>query len=105
VRTQQRDGSTVTIGATLGDAPSGSGVLQPGGIPFTFTRTATGTYVLRFDTRIVPVAAFANPATGGYVAIINLMSAGFVQAFMFNNAWAPVNGNVSILIDALDKRT
>lgn len=66
MRTTQRDqaGGIITFGATVADAASGSGVAQPGGIPFTFTRQAAGTYYYRFS-KVALLTALAVPASAG----------------------------------------
>jgi hypothetical protein len=87
MRSAQRDqGGTLTFGAGVADAPSGSGVAQPGGIPFTFTRTATGVYDYRISGRLVPLSVNANPnyLNGNHAAVSGL-GPGFFSIATYNN--------------------
>jgi hypothetical protein len=106
MRTSQRDqGGVVTFDAAVSDAPSGSGVGQPGGIPFAFTRIATGTYRLNFDPRLTPIAAGANATATAYNASAVNLAAGTAQVTLGNAAFAGTNGSFSFSITARDART
>lgn len=106
MRTTQRDqAATTTFGAAVSDAPSGSGVAQPGSVPFTFTRTGTGVYAYRFDTRLMPVTVnpTANSATGHSAATGSFAPGAFNVTTLASNA--PANGSHYWSCTALDKRT
>lgn len=108
MRTTQRDqGLPATLSATVNDAASGSGVFQPGSVPFVFTRTAAGLYTLNFDTRIRAVAASVNPTVGlGYMGIAWPQGNGSVQVNTFQVTTPSTNfsGTFNIIASVLDKR-
>lgn len=86
--------STMTLSGRVLDAASGVGLAQPGNIPFSFTRTATGIYVIRFAG--LPVfAAFMTPAGGGRCNLIQNQNSpyGTFQAEITNDAGVAQNGN------------
>jgi hypothetical protein len=63
MRTARRDQiGTTALDAYITDAASGSGVAS--GVPFTFTRTGTGTYQVNFDVRTIANTVVAE--NGGW---------------------------------------
>lgn len=106
MRTAQRDQSgTITLSASVPDLPSGSGVLQPGAVPFTFTRVSAGVYEMRFDTRILPIAGSAALTTGVGFAILAVPNPGLVRVATYGSGGALTNVSFSFVVTAVDKRT
>jgi hypothetical protein len=102
MKTAQR---ALTLATLIVDAPSGGGVFLPDGVPYTFTRTGTGAYTVKFDPRIVAVAALATVTFGTAFAVAALSSGGVsVQGYLSNTA-APANVNFYLQLTAIDKRT
>lgn len=105
MRSRDRDrNTTVTFGASIVDAASGSGLAQPGNIPFTFTRGSTGVYTLYFDPRLIPIHGVANP-TSVTLCRFSSMSAGVATAVLENPAGTLANGSFRFSITAYDRRT
>jgi hypothetical protein len=68
VRSTERDqAGIVRFGAMVADAASGSGVAQPGAVPFTFARTGTGAYQITVDPRLTVLTGIANGNDTGVV--------------------------------------
>jgi hypothetical protein len=105
MRTTQRDqGGTTTFAASVIDAASGSGVAQPGAVPFTFTRTGAGSYTVNFDTRLTPVAPVVVPADKA-VSRCSGGAPGTFNVFVESPPGTFVNGSWRFSCTALDKRT
>jgi hypothetical protein len=106
MRTAQRDqGGTTTFGAVVSDAPSGSGVAQPGSVPFTFIRTGPGVYTYKLDPRINVLDATAS-AVGASLATVPDWGSGRLQI----NTYLPTTGAANStahhwIATAMDKRT
>lgn len=105
MRTTQRDqGGTSTFSASFTDAPSGSGIAQPGGVPFTFIRAQTGVYDIRFDTALSMVNVTASPnalTVNGVTVQLNPPGSFRVYTLLNNVA---TNGGAFWTCTALDKR-
>jgi hypothetical protein len=87
MRTTQRDqGGTLSFGADVTDAASGAGVAQPGGIPFTFTRTGAGQYTYNIDPALRAVTVTANVWSGqGNGTAVATVGQGTFSLLTFNN--------------------
>lgn len=99
-------GSTLVFGALDADAASGSGVAQPGNIPYVWQRAATGQYTYTIDSRIKVTAVHVTvdgsvAVSGGYSSII---SGGFTINTFQNNT-TPLNSPRAWTCYAIDKRT
>jgi hypothetical protein len=107
MRTAQRDqDGFITFGMSIADAASGGGVAQPGGVAYTFTRTATGTYQFQFDVRLTAVHYETSPWITVYIAAASTSSGpGSVTVFTTSAGGTATNGNFRLTITALDKRT
>jgi hypothetical protein len=102
MKTAQR---ALILATLIADAPSGGGVFQPDGVPYTFTRTGTGAYAVKFDPRIVAVAAFATVTFGTAFAITQTSIGGVsVQGYLSSTA-TPANVSFYLQLNAIDKRT
>jgi hypothetical protein len=100
VRTTQRDqGRTTFAGFFDGTVASGSGVA--GDVPYTFLRTATGDYTIRFDVAILPLSCVVG-STSGWAAPI---SWGPGTARMQSYSGAGVANNTQITFSVSGKRT
>jgi hypothetical protein len=97
--------ATISFGARCADVPSGSGVAQPGAIPFTYTRTAAGQYAYRFDARILALAVLANADYQiANQAATALAASGTFALVTYNNN-VPTSAPHTWTCTALDKRT
>lgn len=93
MRTVARDqGNTVVMTGYFDgiNAASGSGFAQPDGIPFIWTRTGTGAYALKFDSRLMPTAIQAS--AGGAFNYATVGGPGAAGAVTFQTVDANNNG-------------
>jgi hypothetical protein len=102
MKTAQR---ALILATLIADAPSGGGVFQPDGVPYTFTRTGTGVYQVKFDPRIVAVAAFATVYFGAAFAITQASAGGVVVQGYSSSTGTPGNVTFYLQVNAIDKRT
>lgn len=107
MRTTQRDqGGMTTFSASIVDAASGSGIAQPGGIPFRWVQSVTGQYNYNFDLRLTPVAMTVSQALGNLNAgTTNLGPGQFQVATTLANTGAAYSGAHRWTCTAIDKRT
>lgn len=95
MRTLQRDQTgLITFSAGWADVASGNGLALPG-VPFTYTRTSTGVYVFRFDSRLVPVVVTANgnASTSHSVTVFGAGPGTFAVQGLASNVAANTAGN------------
>jgi hypothetical protein len=107
MRSGERDhGGTIQFGGHLVDAASGSGVAQPGSIPWTFTRTAPGSYTINFDTALTVLAVSAVPTTaiGNQVSCGGVPGAGTFITRTFDSAGTASNATHDWTCTARDGR-
>jgi hypothetical protein len=106
MRTSQRDqGGTITFAGNAVDGPTASGVAQPGAIPFTAVRNATGNYTVRFDPRIVPLSANGNATNNFQFAAGGVLGAGVLVFTLIDANGLAGNASFAFTCTALDKRT
>jgi hypothetical protein len=105
MKTRQQDqGRLIQCGAYVPDAAAGSGVFQPGSIPFTSTRIGTGSYRIDFDGRILPRTASSGAAGATNGARVFSFAAGTMTTNTYNNNTL-TNDAQNISMVALDRRT
>jgi hypothetical protein len=107
MRSTQRDITAYAIfSASVLDAASGFGLAQPGNIPFTFTRTATGIYVYNFSPRLRALSGSISHQSGGVnnEATLDSFAAGSFRAIMGQSTGSLFNFNHSWTITARDGR-
>lgn len=106
MRSTYRDhGGTITFNGAFADAASGSGLAQPGGIPFVFVRQSAGIYIVNIDPAILPIAGQAT--TDGSVstyAQADSFQAGLFRLVSRNDTGTPTNGNMRFAVTARDGR-
>jgi hypothetical protein len=106
MRTTQRDqGGTITFAGTAVDGPTASGVAQPGSIPFTVVRNATGSYTVRFDRRLMTLAVNANCTNNYLLAAGGSVGAGGFAMTLLDVNGAVGNANFGFTCTVLDRRT
>jgi len=104
MRTTQRDqDGLTTFSASVADAASGSG-LATGGIPYTFTRTGTGTYLFNFDARLIATVGVASTAGTSFIAMVNAVGAGALTITTWSGAGTNANAPFRFTVTAIDKR-
>lgn len=106
MRTAQRDqaGLATRMEGYVADAPSGSGVSS--GIPYIWTRSSTGTYDFRFDTRIRAIGAVATCSDYTRVAMSGGPTYGMITiSRTIGNTGVAENGGFSFAIFCQDKRS
>lgn len=104
MRTQQRDqGGLTTFSGPIADAAAGAGVA--GGVSFTFTRTGTGVYAIKFDVRLMPTSVATNPTVTALAAQAGAQLPGSITVWLYTSTFAATNGNFTFSVTALDKRT
>jgi hypothetical protein len=98
MRTAQRDQSgLVTFTGAFASGPSGSGVAYPG-VPYTFTRTGTGAYTIRFDAALQPLTVVCT-TNSGQIALA-AVGPGLLQVGTYNTTGAAFDGSVHFTITA-----
>lgn len=103
MRSRARDVSPVIqFSLNIVDAVSGSGIAQPGSIPFAFTRVSTGVYGINLDGRLRPIQAQVTPAFTRQVSVA--VDVGFIQVVVTDSTGAVANGNFNVSVTAIDKR-
>ena len=107
MRSTDRDKTgTVTFGDRIVDGASGAGVSQPGNIPYSWSRVATGQYNVRFDVRLTPVVVMASGADNqGAIGAPTTGVPGLFNIYLLSTAGVGVNANSRWTCTALDKRT
>jgi hypothetical protein len=105
MRTARRDQiGTTALDAYITDAASGSGVAS--GVPFTFTRTGTGTYQVNFDVRLNPRAVVATANDINRVLMAGGLAPGtFTVIRTIANTVVAENGGWFFVCTCIDKRT
>jgi hypothetical protein len=105
MRSTQKDADNFIIcGSHVSDAASGSGLMQPGGIPFVFTRTGTGQYLINFDSRITPIHIEATGQSGASPWALPTWLPGAISIIAVNASGAPFNSDFRFSVTAFDKR-
>jgi len=77
----------ITFSADVGDAASGSGLAQPGNIPFSFVRISTGVYnytLLKDSLTIQAITCSINAANSNMSSVGNLAPTTFSIITMNN---------------------
>jgi hypothetical protein len=106
MRSTARDESaTYTIGGFIIDAPSGSGVAQPGNVPYAFTRAAAGSYNVTVPSGVTPLNGTMTPSAGGReaLALVGAIANG-IQYQVANSTGTQVNGSFSWQMLVRDSR-
>jgi len=105
MRTRERDTSGLTtFGAYT--AGTGSGVAQPGNVPFTVTPGATGNYTVNLDPRLVPLSISAQSGTFTRLATAGVAGPGALTCVrVIANTGAGENGGFYFVCTARDMRT
>lgn len=86
------------LGGMVVDAASGSGVAQPGNVPFTFTRSSTGVYDIKLLNTMNVLSCMVTPATGGRCNLAVVTGLGTFQAQISTDTGALANGNFSFMV-------
>jgi hypothetical protein len=89
------------------DAASGSGIAQPGNIPYVFTRTAVGQYVYNFDPAIAPMAVVGGitQSVGGSCVLTSTgIASGQISVNTVNSAGTVTNMWHGFTAMAIDNR-
>lgn len=107
MRTTQREGGYVTFNGYVKDAASGSGIAQPGNIPYTYTRTATGNYTVTVDSRITVLSFTVLSIAGmGFTAVANSLppTAGSFGVAVLGSGGGNTNSHFHFTCTARDTR-
>lgn len=103
MRTPMKDSGPTIFATFILNAASGSGVFYPD-LRYTFTRTATGIYAVRFDTQVVPVSLTVTAITAGY-AFVGTALPGTLDVRTFSDVGVTAaNQSFRVVMSALDKR-
>lgn len=105
MRSRERDrGGIISFsGVTPSGAASGVGVAQPGNIPYSYIRTATGDYTFRFDPALHALAMQAI-GTSGPVVPAGAFGAGTFRLQSFAVAGGLSDGIIHFQCTARDRR-
>jgi hypothetical protein len=104
MRARERDvGGTTTFGGRV-VMPGPSSGSVPGGNWLAPASGGTGTIVINFDVRLVPLTITANPESTGRVVRVDIIGPGTFRLVVSNIADALVNDAVRFVCAALDKR-
>lgn len=107
MRSTQADapGRTITFAGVFTDAATGSGVAQPGSIPYTFIRTNSA-YQFFFDTRLRALSATALvDNTARAMSSAGLGAGTFTIIRFLTGSGAAEAGGSTFSCTALDRRT
>lgn len=107
MRSKARDqGGYTTFSGLFDGVAAASGVgIASGGIPFTWTRNATGSYTVRFDQRLTTVAYTMNVSGGFYSAAVGGNFAGQMTVAVTDFNGVVQNGVIHFQCTARDQRT
>jgi hypothetical protein len=105
-QSDQRGGSiTFSAGFDGINLASGSGVAQPGSIPFSWVRSSQGNYSVRFDSRLIPSGYNANVNGGFFFSAVGPnVSPGSISFAVLDANGAMQNGIINFTCTARDTR-
>jgi hypothetical protein len=94
MRSQTKDqAAQLVLGAYVVDAASGAGMFAPYGIPWWFTRTGTGIYVVGFPSRLIPLWSVVTPEGQSEARIAGPVGAGGFTVVTYSGTGVPTNSN------------